>query len=224
MNGKTPTASECSSLCQVVYEVLKHVIPPELIQSDKGRILEGSRLFFGFVLDRALRYKDADDKSVPLLSSLSTLDLRNFETLEPVSIPSMTSIGLVDEGYFNAYREGGILSWTNGRQPLRAEELDPRVRRIVLLSGGMASEVTAFDTDSLSSDWNEEFTECGEEITGARGMSDLRYLAAMSEQSRFAVLRPSSLRLSNPPALSLDRDCLLTVYVGRPKSAEAGKE
>src|SRR5438876_490464 len=108
MNGRTPTASERASLCQVVYEVLKHVIPMELIRGDKGRILEGSRLFFGFILDRAMRYKDADDNLVPFLSSLRTLDLRNFETLEPVCAPIMTSIGLVEEGYFNAYREGGI--------------------------------------------------------------------------------------------------------------------
>lgn len=223
MNAKSPRVSECAALVQALYEVVKDIVPLELVQSNEGRILEGSRLFFGFILDRAAQLEDLDENSFPYLWSLKTIDLKNFETLEPVEVPVLTTFGLVDEGYYNAYREGGILSWCNGEDPLKEARLDQQTRRIALLCGGLVPEATIFDSDSLSSLSRFRDTE-DEELIAEQAFSSLSHLATLCERNQFAVVPPASLPSANAPALTLDRDGLLAVYVGRTPCAEPGKE
>lgn len=223
MSGKSPRASECAALIQALYQVVMPIVPSELVQSDEGRILEGSRLLFGFLLDKAAQDKEADWDSFPYLWSLKTVDLRNSETMESVGVPVLTSVGLVDEGYYNAYKEGGIMSWCGGEEPLEALELDSRTRRIALLFGGVAPEVTIFDSDSIRSLSRD--SDLGEEaIIGAKAFSSFNHLATLCERNDFAVVPPAALQSVNGPALTLDGSGLLAVYLGRTPCGVPGKE
>lgn len=223
MSGKSPRASECAALVQALYQVVKRIVPSELVQSDESRILEGSRLLFGFLLDRAGQDKEASQNSFPHLWSLKTIDLRNYETMESVGIPVLTSVGLVDDGYYNAYKEGGILSWCNGEEPLKMLELDNRTRRIALLCGGMVPEVTVFDSDSLRSlSKNSDLDE--EAMIGEMAFSSFNHLATLCERNSFAVVYPAALPSANAPVLTLDGSGLLAVYLGRTPCGVPGKE
>jgi hypothetical protein len=51
MNGKSPRDCERAALAQALYEVLKGVVPAQLIKSDMTRIFEGSRLLFGLIFE-----------------------------------------------------------------------------------------------------------------------------------------------------------------------------
>lgn len=109
MNGKAPRPCERAALAQSLYEVLKDVVPAQLIKSDMTRLFEGSRLLFGLILEKAKHLKLKEDVQMPYISSLKVLDLRNTFTMEPIANAVQTSFGLVEEGYYEAFKEGGIL-------------------------------------------------------------------------------------------------------------------
>lgn len=118
MQGKSPRPAECAALVQSFFEALKDIIPLEIIAGDEKRIFEGSRWLFGFLLATAKAKSELKDQTTPYLRSFRTIDLLNAETRQPIAIPVQTSIGLVEEGYYEAHREGGILSWSNGEEPI----------------------------------------------------------------------------------------------------------
>ena len=96
-------------MAQSLYEVLKDVVPAQLIKSDMARLFEGARLLFGLILEKAKHLKLKEDVQMPYISSLKVLDLRNTFTMEPVANAVQTPFGLVEEGYYEAFKEGGIL-------------------------------------------------------------------------------------------------------------------
>jgi len=57
MSGKSPRPSERAALAQALYEVLKEVVPIQLIKSDPGRYFEGTRLLLGLILEKAKHLK-----------------------------------------------------------------------------------------------------------------------------------------------------------------------
>lgn len=66
-------------------EILKDVVPTQLIQSNPRRFLEGSRLLFGLILEKAKQIKlKGEGVQLPYLSSISVLDLRNAFSMEPI--------------------------------------------------------------------------------------------------------------------------------------------
>jgi len=109
MNDKSPRPCEQAALAQSLYEVLKDVVPVQLIKSDMTRLFEGVRLLFGLILEKAKHLKLNEDAQMPYISSLKVLDLRNTFTMEPIANAVQTPFGLVDEGYYEAFKEGGIL-------------------------------------------------------------------------------------------------------------------
>lgn len=109
MNGKSPRACERAALAQSLYEVLKDVVPALIIKSDLTRLSEGARLLFGLILEKAKHLKLKEDVQMPYISSLKVLDLRNTFTMEPIANAIQTPFGLVEEGYYEAFKEGGIL-------------------------------------------------------------------------------------------------------------------
>jgi hypothetical protein len=224
MNGRSLRACERAALSQAIYEVLIDVVPLQLLKSDTGRIFEGARLLFGFILEKAKHLKLVESTQLPYISSLKVLDLRNTFTMEPIINPVQTPFGLVEEGYYEALKEGGILYWKTGEPPLRVLPLDGRTKRISLLCGGKFSEITVFDLNSLNS--LRRYADDGEvdRVIGSRELSDLHYLSTLCSRNNLAVLPPSTLPSAEAPALTLDRDGLLAVYVGRPPCAAPGKD
>jgi hypothetical protein len=86
MNGRSPRSSERAALSQAIYEILKDVVPPQIINSDPKRFMEGSRLLFGLILEKVKSLKLIDDAKMPYQSSIRVIDLRNSFTVR--STPS----------------------------------------------------------------------------------------------------------------------------------------
>lgn len=222
MQGKSPTPADCAALIHAFFETLKDIIPLEIIEGDERRCLEGSRLLFGYLLATAKARSEPEDQPTPYLESFKTIDLLNPETRQPIAIPVGTSIGLVEKGYFEAYREGGILSWSNGEEPVEERFMDQKTRRLALFCCGLQSEVTVLDWGLLNT-----LLQAGNlrlYSNSPLAFSDMNGLAAYCERNGLAVVLPSALLSSQAPALTLDRDCLQAVYVGRQPCGEPGKE
>ena len=223
MNGKSPTLGERAALAQSILEVLKDVVPMKLIKSDASRLLEGTRLLFGIVLEKAKHLKLKESAQMPYISSLRTLDLRNTFTMEPMADIIQTPSGLVDAGYYEAFQEGGLLYWKTGEQPLSALPLDARTRRISLLAGGVVSQITILSMHTLDISAYENHGHA-ERLSLSRELSDLNHLSALCSRNKLSVIPPSALASAEAPVLTLDRDGLLAVYVGRAACAEPGKD
>lgn len=224
MNGKSPRACERAALAQSLYEVLKDMIPAQLIKSDMARIFEGARLLFGFILEKARHLKLKEDVKMPYISSLKVLDLRNTFTMEPIANAVQTPFGLVEKGYYEAFKDGGILYWREGEQPISALPLDNRNRRVSLLCGGLISQITVLDLNNINS--ISGYRKKGD-FDGAippRELSDLNHLSAICARNELSVLAPSTLPSAEAPALTLDREGLLAVYVGRAPCSQPGKD
>jgi hypothetical protein len=223
MNGKHPRAPECAALSQSIFEVLKSLILRDLIQGDDSRVFEGSRLLFGYILDKAKKIR-LRDQTTPYLLSLRTIDLKDSETMEPVSIPIQTTVGLMEKGYYDAVKEDGILGWRNSNHRLSEMDLDEQTKRIALLCGGKVPQVTVFDIDSLNLTSGYSASDDIELFVESPSISGLQRLAALCARNKFSVLPPLALPTSEAPALTLDRHGLVAVYVGRPPCAAPGKE
>lgn len=222
IQGKLPGPAECAALAQAFFEVLKDIIPLEIIEGDEKRIMEGSRLLFGFLLAVAKAQHGPEDQPTPYIESFRTIDLLNVETRQPISIPVETSVGLVEEGYYEAHREGGILSWSNGEGPMELRPIDPQSRRLALICGGHESEVVVLDwglLDKLLHGSSFHFA-----FDRHPAFSDMNSLGVYCEQTGLAVVLPSALPRSQAPALTLDRECLQAVFVGRQPCGDPGKE
>lgn len=223
MEGKRLSESECAALAQAIYEVLKDIIPQKIIQDDPSRVFEGSRLFFGFILDKA-RLLKMPDGFVPYLRCFNTLDLRDIETLEPILHPVQTGFGLSEEGYHNAHLEGGILCWSGGRQLPMSTKPEAQTTRIALQYGGMTPEVTCCNLDTLNSLRRPEDIKDPERVVGLDKVPDLFTLGSLCERNGLAVAAPLALPSSSAPVLTLARNGFMAVYVGRAPCAEPGKE
>lgn len=222
MQGKSPRPAECAALVQALFEVLKDIIPLEIIEGDDKRSLEGSRLLLGYLLVTAKAQRGPEEELTPYLNSFRTIDLLNAETRQPIANPVETSIGLVEEGYYEAYQEGGILSWSNGEEPMEARSIGQQTRRLTLICGGLQSEVTVLDwglLDTLLLGNNLQLS-----FDRQPALPDMNSLAIYCERNGLAIVLPSALPSSQAPVLTLDRDCLQAVYVGRQPCGQPGKE
>ena len=224
MNGKTPRACERAALTQALYEVLKDAVPAQLIKSDMTRLFEGARLLFGLILEKAKHLKLKEDAQMPYISSLKVLDVRNAFTMEPITNAVQTPFGLVEEGYYEAFKEGGILYWKTGEQPLSVLPLDARTRRVSLLGAGIISQVTVLDLNNLNSIAGYSNNEDFDGVIPFRELSDPNHLASLCAKNELSVLAPSTLASAEAPALTLDREGLLAVFVGRAPCAMPGKD
>jgi hypothetical protein len=68
MREETPRPPERAALVQCLYEVLKDVVPLRIVHSNTKRLLEGSRLLFGLILEKAKNLKvskNVDDAQLP---------------------------------------------------------------------------------------------------------------------------------------------------------------
>ncbi|PVH87391.1 hypothetical protein DL98DRAFT_448903 [Cadophora sp. DSE1049] len=224
MNGKSPRANERAALAQALYEVLKEVVPMQLIKSDPGRYFEGTRLLLGLILDKAKHLKLQANDQMPYISAMSVLDLRNTFTMEPIIRPVQTPFGLVEEGYYEAFKPEGPLYFKTGEEPITSIPLEQRIKRIALLSGGSVPQITVFDLNFLNS------TSCYGDKGGmslvipARELCDLSYLSALCSRHNMSVLPPASLASADSPALTLDRNGALAVYVGRTPCSQPGRD
>lgn len=227
MRGETPGSSERAALSQSLHEVLKDVIPLRIVGSNPLRLLEGCRLLFGLILEKAKNLKVAkmdDDLQLPYVG-MRVHDLRNMITMEPVlSVPVQTKAGLLDLGFFKAFQQGGLLRWTNDNDTNKAATPDSAWSRMAVLSGGTKARIVAFDFDAVNT--NTRYTDRGDVTTvvSQAELSELSYLAGLCARNQLSVIPPSALPSATAPVLTLDREGSLAVYVGRADCAEAGRD
>lgn len=221
MRGNTPTSSQCSALIQSFLELLKTIIPANLIRGDELRYLEGSRLAFGFILAKARQLENASSETL-FLRSVKTIDLTDADTLQPIRRPVSSSVGLLEESHFKALQPGGRLHWCNGQSPPILEELDTRAHRLAYLSGGQLSEIVILDLDLVTSKLQQEkfFLQALDD----RSTWNLHHLAEVCQRNGLGVVPPSRLPSSEAPVLTFDRAGFLAVYLGKAACAEPGKE
>ncbi|KAF2463700.1 uncharacterized protein BDR25DRAFT_245013 [Lindgomyces ingoldianus] len=226
MAGKTPRFSERAALAQCMFEVLKDVVPLQIIKSDETRRFEGSRLLLGLILEKAknLKVSMQIQERLTYMDSMKVYDLRNPVTMEPVASPIQTTSGLAERGFYDAFRDGGMFRRTNGDATLTIDRIDGRLQRVVLLSGGIKPQVTIFDVDA--SRLIPRYDDKGDvsRVIAPAEFSDLQYLATLCSRNKLGVLHPSTLPSAEPPVLTLDRQGLLAVYVGRQACGEAGRD
>ncbi|KAJ4303176.1 hypothetical protein N0V90_002069 [Kalmusia sp. IMI 367209] len=226
MRGETPQASERAAIVQCIYEVLKDIVPLRVVNNDSTRLLEGSRLLFGLVIEKAkhLKLSMHDQDQLPYVGSLKVHELRNLITMEPVISPVQTTSGLVDQDFFDAFDAGGLLRWSNENNNGLVMASERPVVRACLLSGGIKTQVISFDIDAVNSD--HRYADCGDvtKVISPAEFSDLAYLAGLCGRNKVGVIHPSALPSANPPVLTLDRAGLLAVYVGRQACGQAGSD
>lgn len=148
---------------------------------------------------------------------MPVFDLRNMITMDPVlSIPIQTWNGLVDLGFYRAFdKNEGVLAWIDDTDVIKSPKCIQAWGRVAILSGGIKSRVVAFNTDFVYS--NSYYADGGDitKVIYPAEYTDLHYLATLCSQNQLAVTPPGKLASASPPALTLDRDGSLAVYIGR---------
>jgi len=225
MRGETPGLPERAALAQCLYEVLKNVVPLQIVRSDPKRFFEGSRLLFGLILEKAKQMKITKENTTLPYIGMKVYDLRNLTTMQPVlSQPVQTKFGLVDAGFHEAFVEQGLLSWTNGDSSKRTSTVDQTWDRIATVSGGTKTQVLVFNSDVIRS--SARYVDGGDvsKLISPAEYVDLTYLANLCSRNQLSVIPPAGLASASAPVLTLDRHGFLAVYLGRAGCAEAGRD
>ncbi|KAE9993630.1 hypothetical protein EG327_004151 [Venturia inaequalis] len=229
LTDKTPSLSECAAFVQACYETVREMVPLRLIGSNNGRIFEGARLFFGYIAEKSKAFKlpAEDGNLLPYLGALKMVHLCQSETMEPIAFPVDSNLGLLEQGCFDALSSGVIEFTEAGLGPVSALPLDGRTKRAALLSGGHCTEVLMFDIDILYA--NDKYTATGKmsgqsQIIDSAEMQDVNYLSVLCSRNELTVVSPRRLASASAPSLTLDRDGLGAVYVGRQPCGNPGRD
>jgi len=233
MDGKTLRPNECAAILQPFAEVLRDLVPRDLIEYDERRHLEGARLLFGFILQQAESLstktsaphsKNVEDE-MPYLDLFKTVDLRDVRTDEAIVDLVQTNLGLMERGCFAAFQPGGILAQLGMENiDILPVSLDPPALRAVMLHGGIAPESSFYDLDAIQAalSHNAVTKDPLEEVQALS--RDLPYLAKACHKSGLTVVHPTSLKSTKAPVLTLDRAGNLCVYVGRTACAAPDRD
>lgn len=216
--GRTPTAPECAALSHAFFTALDtHFLTLRMIlNSNRGRLFEGSRLLFGFILESARPVKAfLEAESIRYLSAFRLVDVRDCKTTEAVSCPVQTSDGLVEENLFRAFQQGGVLADSHLQSFMTQTTLDPNLARFAKLSGGVVTEVMTLSTGELG--FSEDLP------LEMHPLSDPGHLAELCGRNKLAVYQPRQLDSAIAPSLTFDRKAHVAVYTGQQPCGIPGK-
>ena len=145
VQGKTPTAVESAAFSAAMFQALDSFAPHDIIGTDQSRVFELSRLFLGFVLEKARTLKLPEDggAQLPYLSSLQTVDLADSKTGEAVMRAIQTSQGVVEATVFESFQDGGVLSGSHLSSLMTKLDLNADLARLAFLSGGTTTSIAA---------------------------------------------------------------------------------
>ncbi|KAK7946998.1 uncharacterized protein PG986_011319 [Apiospora aurea] len=207
IQGTSPTAIEIGALCQAMYEVLDGLMAnfTQTIGSDHSRVFEGSRLLFGFMLEKAkaLQASQKDSPVYPYSQKLRNYILLDQRTREGLRNPHQTSQGLMEASLAEYLQTAGLLETDEQQVSIEATNIEPEIVRIALLSGGMASHTVVLsrpEAPNIGLDIREEF-------------KDLDHLSEVCARNKLTVHMPGQLASSGAPCLTLDSQALLAVYI-----------
>ena len=213
----TPAPSDCAVITQTMFEALVDVVPYAIIKSDHGRVFEGARSLFGLLLDKCKTCSmDENGPHLPYQTSLKTIQATDEVTSEPILYPVNTNLGLLERGCFNALRQGLIkLDPDTEFSELTELALDNRTKRGILLGGGLQPEITVLDMDVLNSSISSAAEHDIYRFITRRELANLNQMNISCGRNRLGVTSPSALKSTQAHTLTLDRDGLCAVYLGR---------
>lgn len=217
--GRTPTAPECAALGHAFFTALdSHFLTLKMIlNSERGRLFEGSRLLFGFILESARSVKTllkADP--IKYVSAFTLVDVKDCKTTEAVFSPVQTSDGVVEESLFRAFQQGGALADSHLQSFMTQTTLDTNLARFAKLSGGVATEVMTLSIGELRYLENLPLE--------MHQLSDPGHLAELCGRNKLAVYQPRQLDSAVAPCLTFDRKAHLAVYTGQQPCGIPGKK
>lgn len=231
VSGQTPTIHDCAALSQSMFEVLRVYVVMDAITQDSGRLFEGSRLLFGFILELAKSFRmtfngnsaseDQATQESCHTSAFHTYDIRDHKTHEPVLHAFQTPNGLIEANLFSQLQHGGILAGTHLQSLLTLVETDPKLTRIALQSGGIRPEVLVLSLSNLRDSYRERLGNSVQSLDLDRPR-DLLSLAEMCSRHGLAMYGPSQLVSAVAPCLTFDRNAHLAVYTGEKPCAMPG--
>ena len=226
IRGRTPTAADSAALSQAMFEMLNSFMPNAIIGTDRSRVFEGSRLFFGFVLEKARTLKlseSAETGTLPYLDSFQTSVVRDHRTTEALMHAVSTPNGLVESSLFEAFQDGGILAGSHLQTYMVKTNNDPTIARQAFLSGGSAAEVTAFSINRLNSNYRYRDAGNASAAVDFSELTELGHMAELCGRNKLAVHKPSQLASAVAPSLSFDRNAHLAVYTGEQPCGDPGR-
>ncbi|KIW95993.1 uncharacterized protein Z519_03059 [Cladophialophora bantiana CBS 173.52] len=234
MDGKSLKSNESAALVQSIAGVAEELIPQNLISNDPRRSLEGARLVLGLILHNVRRQQapehagpgtaEASRSRLPYISGYHTVDLRDVKTLEVVTEPVLTNVGLVNKGVFEAFSISGPLKeYPSSYLTDRSQEDSVRIR-VALLYGGAALEAPYYDADALGAAIGECAAVQSRSLDVKSLSCDIAYLASLCEETKLVVVAPRQLSDAKAPCLTLDRNGNLAVYTGRAACAAPGHD
>lgn len=225
ISGKTPTASESAAISHIMFEVLSTFVPTDVIGTDQTRVFEGSRLLFGFMLEKArdLKLPGEEGATMPYLSSLQTLELRDQTTDEAVKSLVQTTTGVTEANLFHAFQDGEVLHDSHLQKHFIKVDADPDKTRQALLAGGLKLDITVFSARRLFENYRYGDSGNVENAFGLDELSELDTLAEFCGRNKLAVHKPSQLTSAVSPALTFDRLAHLAVYTGEQPCGTPGQ-
>jgi len=102
IQGRKPTKAECAALSATIFEVLQDIVPVEF---SSLRRLEGTRLVFGLVADKARQMAQPDSEKEPVVT------LSDFRPIKITMVTSATDLLRGPEqrvSYLSGIREGEV--------------------------------------------------------------------------------------------------------------------
>ena len=226
--GKTPSPSECAALSHSSFHTLETFVPEDLVGNTRRRLFEGSRLLFGFLLEKARSIKLhesqlAAPQNWTYLGALQDIELRDNVTNEPVMEPVVTETGIVERAYFDAFSSAGFLSSNTMQPALSQGHIESAVTRRAMLGGGARSEVLVFCRDLLIA--NYTYPDGGNiaNVMDESELIELQHLAELCGRNKLSVHRPSQLTSTVAPCLAFDRNAHVAVYLGEQGCSEPGR-
>ncbi|GAB7333004.1 hypothetical protein MBLNU13_g04699t1 [Cladosporium sp. NU13] len=214
-----------SLLC---FHTLETFMPEDLIGATRQRLFEGSRLLFGFLLEKARSVKLHDSQLAnpekwPYLGALQIVETRDSITNEPIFEPVSTEVGIVERAYFDAFSQAGILFSNTVQSALSQGHVDSTLFRRTMLGGGARAEVQVLCHHLLVA--NYTYGDGGNiaHVVDESELHDLQYLAELCGRNKSSVHRPSQLTSAVAPCLTFDRNAHLAVYLGEQGCSEPGR-
>ncbi len=231
MDGKTLRTNESAALVQSIAAVAEELIPMDLISNDRRRSLEGARLVFGIILhsvrspdSRDLDKVDVSNTTLPYITGYQTADLRDGRTMEPVTDPVLTNLGLVNRSTFEAFTPSALLKDSPLCYLKDCAQDDSRRLRVAFLYGGVSLEAPYYEADLLSAALVRYATVQTYSLDLKTLSADVAFLASLCEETKLVVVAPRQLSNAKAPSLTLDRYGNMAVYTGRAACAAPGQD
>ncbi|KAJ4503131.1 hypothetical protein HRR77_008557 [Exophiala dermatitidis] len=237
MDGKTLLPFESAALVQSLAAVCEELIPFKLVAGDSRRCLEGARLVLGFILYQAKnlaseRQGTAEDLmglqgSIPYITNYHTVDMKDVKTMEIVTRPVLTNVGLVDRAVFDVFKvfsDSQLLKHSPSCNLEELRESNSSKLRVALLYGGGLREAPYYQGHLLAAKLRDARGSRGNPFDMKELAADISFLASLCEGTPAVVVSPNQLPRAKAPSLTLDRNGNLAVYTGHAPCARPGRE